>query len=218
MSLPAYFSFEKLIRPFSGKPISAPATKPNLQPGNIYPNFAMQSDTAQIRFWDWAEGSWVYIFLLPDSFSECADGLFSYAIASAALAAAGVKTLAVSGLPQDHLDGLAADLEAIVGCPLNTTLVSDRDGQFAQQRGLQVHENDMRQPVYRSFLIGPDLRVKRITVSGSRVIRTAYETLQLVSAMQHDPAPQSLQPARRDQSQSPKFVSFEMANNPLMNL
>ena len=39
------------------------------QIGDLFPDFAVETTQGTLRFWDWAEGSWVHLFSHPAAFT-----------------------------------------------------------------------------------------------------------------------------------------------------
>lgn len=184
MSLHAFLSLERFRKSLTGASAPLVGADNGRRPGEIFPNFTTPTTSGQMNFWDWAEGSWVYIFGLRGPFSASLDQLLSYAIAADVLDDAGVKVLGVSTMDHALLQSLSADVSAIAGRSLSATLVVDQAARLAQRLGLHGHEGVDGMPLHRSFLVGPDLRIKSIEVSATPIRRTCHQTLQLVASMQ----------------------------------
>lgn len=195
MSVNVLLSFNKLRQSLIGAPTPALNADNGRHPGEIFPNFTSLTTAGPVNFWDWAEGNWVYIFGLHGPFSASFDQLFSYAVASDILDEAGVKVLGVSTMDLGLLQKLSADVSAIAGRSLNAKLVVDQEAKLAQRLGLQQKKEGSDATIHRSFLVGPDLRIKSIEVSSSPSKRSCYQTLQLVASMQRV-VPGSSQPPK----------------------
>lgn len=184
MSLNVLLSFDRIRRSLIGSPSGVVNGKNGRRPGDIFPNFLSPTTAGPMDFWDWAEGNWVHIFELSGSFFASFDQLFSYAIASDVLDGAGVKVLCVSTMNLGLLQELSVDVSAIAGQPLTARLVADQGAKLAQSLGLQEKSDGSSATLHKSFLIGPDLRIKTIEVSSSPIRRTCHQTMQLVTSMQ----------------------------------
>lgn len=195
MSLNARLLLDKVRQSFIGTPSGVVNGKHGRRPGDIFPNFTSPTTAGPIDFWDWAEGNWVYIFGLSGSFSASFDQLFSYAVASDVLCDTGIKVLGVSTMNLGLLQELSVDVSAIAGQSMTARLVPDQDTKLAQRLGLQEQRDGSGATLHRSFLIGPDLRIKTIEASTSHTRRTCHQTMQLVAAMQ-SAAPRASQPPR----------------------
>lgn len=154
------------------------------RPGDIFPNFTCSTTAGPINFWDWAEGNWVYILGLSGPFSASFDQLFSYAVASDVLEEAGVKVLGVSTMNHGLLQKLSADVSAIAGQSLSAKLVFDQESKLSKRFGLKEQKVGSGATMHRSFLVGPDLRIKTIELSASPIRQSCHQTMQLVASMQ----------------------------------
>jgi alkyl hydroperoxide reductase subunit AhpC len=195
MPLNSLLLLNKVRQSLTGTPGRALNGKHGRRPGDIFPNFLSQTTAGPIDFWDWAEGNWVYIFGLSGSFSTAFDQLLSYAVASDVLDDAGVKVLCVSRMNLGLLQELSVDVSAIAGQPMTARLVADQDAKLAQSLGLQEQNDGSDATLHKSFLIGPDLRIKTIEVSSSPITRTCHQTMQLVNSMQRA-APRASEPQK----------------------
>jgi len=198
VSVYAFLSLDKLRQSLIGAPLPAPYVDNDRSPGEIFPNFTSSTTAGPVNFWDWAEGNWVYIFVLHGPFSASFDQLFSYAVGSDILDEAGVKVLGVSRMDLGQLLGLSADVSAIAGRSLTAKLVADPETKLAQRLGLQEHTQRSGATIHRNFLVGPDLRIKSIEVSSLPFRRSCYQTLRLIASMQRTVSKSSQPQSARD--------------------
>ena len=153
-------------------------------PRSIFPNFTAESASGPVNFWEWAEDSWTYVVQLSENPIECVEELLSYAMASTQLRTHDIKVLGVNAMPVLELGEISQDVSAIAGRQLSVTMVSDELNQLSDILCLQSYEHGATAPVHRSFLIGPDLRLRACQTSSFRLIASASETITHVKRMQ----------------------------------
>ena len=153
------------------------------QPGEFFPNFTAPTHLGEVDFWSWAEGSWVYLEQLHNTPSLCAEELMSYAFASSQMEERNIKVLGFNAMPIRELVELAEDVSMIAGSQLDVTLVSDETFELSRGLGLVSQDESSSRPLFRNFLIKPDLRVHSSHVSTSQITESAYEMIQLIDRL-----------------------------------
>ncbi len=165
-----------------------------LQLGDTAPDFDVPTTDGQIKFHDWADGSWVILFSHPKDFTPvCTTELGYMAKLAPDFAKRGCKIIGLSVDPiTDHARWLD-DIEAVTGHKPNYPLIGDSELKVAKAYGmLPAAAGDSaegrtamdNQTVRNVFVIGPDKKIKLILVYPMSTGRNFDEILRVLDSLQ----------------------------------
>lgn len=165
-----------------------------LQLGDTAPDFDVPTTDGQIKFHDWADGSWVILFSHPKDFTPvCTTELGYMAKLAPDFAKRGCKIIGLSVDPiTDHARWMD-DIEAVTGHKPNYPLIGDSELKVAKAYGmLPAAAGDSaegrtamdNQTVRNVFVIGPDKKVKLILVYPMSTGRNFDEILRVLDSLQ----------------------------------
>ncbi len=165
-----------------------------LQLGDTAPDFDVPTTDGQIKFHDWADGSWVILFSHPKDFTPvCTTELGYMAKLAPDFAKRGCKIIGLSVDPiTDHARWMD-DIEAVTGHKPNYPLIGDSELKVAKAYGmLPAAAGDSaegrtamdNQTVRNVFVIGPDKNIKLILVYPMSTGRNFDEILRVLDSLQ----------------------------------
>jgi len=165
-----------------------------LQLGDTAPDFDVPTTDGQIKFHDWADGSWVILFSHPKDFTPvCTTELGYMAKLAPDFAKRGCKIIGLSVDPiTDHARWMD-DIEAVTGHKPNYPLIGDSELKVAKAYGmLPAAAGDSaegrtaadNQTVRNVFVIGPDKKIKLILVYPMSTGRNFDEILRVLDSLQ----------------------------------
>lgn len=153
--------------------------------GDVFPDFTAESTDGTIRFHDWADGQWTFMFSHPGSFTPvCTTEMAGFAAAEADFAARGVRLMAISHDPLPQQKAWRRDIEAVFEVKINFPSIADQSGILSDAFGKIHPKQGEGCPIRKSFLIDPALRVRMIFEYPRMIGRSTDETLRVIDALQ----------------------------------
>lgn len=155
--------------------------------GDIFPNFSVESTEGRLQFWDWAEGSWVYLFSHPAAnTSVCTTELAALAAYSGVWKARNVKLLSLSCSSIEELSSWHRDISDVFGVEVDFPSASDPKAKIASLCGM-IHESEsLFCPIRKSFLIDPSMHIRSIMEYPSNIGRSTQEIVRVLDALQNN--------------------------------
>ncbi|WP_421999213.1 redoxin domain-containing protein [Roseovarius mucosus] len=155
------------------------------QIGDLFPDFAVETTQGTLRFWDWAEGSWVHLFSHPAAFTPvCTTEIASLASYSRSWTACGIKNLALTASSITEQQAWHAEIEDMFDVKVDFPCACDHGMRLARIFGM-VHEKESSEwPIRKSFLIDPAQRIRMIFEYPVFVGRNTDEVLRVAKALQ----------------------------------
>lgn len=155
------------------------------QIGDIFPDFVASTTQGQIRFFDWAEGSWCFLFSHPIAFSPvCTTEMIALANAIDEFQACNAKILGFTASSLAEQRAWHQDIESRFGYPIDFPTVEDVDGQFAEAFGMHHPKESTNWPIRKSFILDPQMRIRMIFEYPLYVGRSTDEVLRTIEALQ----------------------------------
>ena len=155
------------------------------QIGDIFPDFTVETTQGDLKFWEWAEGSWVHLFSHPAANTPvCTTEMASIASLADEWEAANVKHLAFSGSTLDEQYAWHADIKRLFGLEIGFPCAHDHGLQLSRLFGMMHDKSDAARPIRKSFLIDPAMRVGMLFEYPTFVGRSIEEMLRVVKALQ----------------------------------
>lgn len=152
--------------------------------GDVFPDFTAPTTHGKLRFHDWAEGSWVYLFSHPAAFTPvCTSEMVGLAGGADAFAARDIKLMSLSRDTLDDQCRWSEDIARVFGTPVTFPMISDTDGVIARICGMLHEKEDPRLTARKSILIDPALRLRMIFEYPVRVGRSVDEILRVFDAL-----------------------------------
>jgi|GEM_PF-178881 alkyl hydroperoxide reductase subunit AhpC len=158
------------------------------QIGDTFPDFTVDTTQGPLRFWDWAEGSWVHLFSHPGAYtSVCTTELAALADCSSECQAINLKNLALTGATVEDQRAWHEDIHKLFGCVVDFPGASDLNLKLSQLFGMVHDKQEVSRPIRKSFLIDPALQVRLIFEYPTYIGRNIDEVLRVTKAIQlHD--------------------------------
>ncbi|MAM62355.1 redoxin domain-containing protein [Maritimibacter sp. UBA3975] len=153
--------------------------------GDIFPNFHLESTHGPIEFWDWAEGSWTYLFSHPAARTPvCTTELGSIAANGEDFAALGVNALGLSGSSIAEQQLWHREVMDLYGHDVWFPTGQDASGQLLDLFGAcHAHEAEAF-PIRKSFVLDPQMRIRMIIEYPMQIGRNVEEILRVFEALQ----------------------------------
>src|ERR1700737_3487755 len=165
-----------------------------LQIGDIAPDFEAQTTEGKIRFHDWIGSSWAVLFSHPKDFTPiCTTELGYMAKLKPEFDRRNAKIIGLSVDPVDNHAKWANDIKETQGFAPNYPMIGDTDLKIAKLYGMLPASTTGsaagrtpadNQTVRNVFVIGPDKKVKLITVSPMTTGRNFDEVLRVIDSLQ----------------------------------
>src|SRR3974390_2055314 len=165
-----------------------------LQINDTAPDFTAQTTEGRIRFHDWIGDSWVVLFSHPKDFTPvCTTELGYMARLKPEFDRRNVKLIGLSVDPVDNHAKWAADIAETQGAAPNYPMIGDPDLRISKLYGMlpagasgdaSVRTPADNQTVRNVFVIGPDKKIKLITVYPMTPGRNFDEVLRVVDSLQ----------------------------------
>lgn len=151
--------------------------------GDIFPNFEADTTVGRLRFFDWAEGGWTYVFSHPAARTPiCTTELVALAAAKRDFARRNIKLLGLSGSTLEDQHDWHADILRLFGVQVDVPFVADTSGKMARAFGM-IHDKEATDwPIRKSFIIDPLFRVRMIFEYPVHVGRSTDEILRVIDA------------------------------------
>ena len=155
--------------------------------GDIFPAFAVDTTQGHLNFWDWAEGSWVFLFSHPAACTPvCTTELGTLAAYGDDFKKLGVKALGITGSSVNEQLYWHADIEKLYDAPIWFPTAEDPGGQLASMFGMCHEKEHETQPIRKSFVLDPQMRIRMIFEYPIYVGRSIEETMRVISALQEN--------------------------------
>lgn len=172
------------------KPIQMPATyiqKKSWLPriGDIFPDFQADTTHGPLRLFDWAEGSWCFLFSHPIAFSPvCTTEMIALANAREDFRDCNTKILGFTASPVSEQRAWHKDIERRFGYAIDFPSVADTDGRFSDAFAMTHPKESQSMPIRKSFILDPQMRIRMIFEYPLYVGRSTEEVLRTVEALQ----------------------------------
>ena len=155
------------------------------QIGDVFPDFFAETTEGDLRFFDWAEGHWTYLFSHPAAMTPvCTTELVALSSALPDFDAKGVKLLGFSGSTLETQRAWHADIERIFDVPVTYPFVADPDLKMAKSFGM-LHTNASSDwPIRKSFILDPQMRIRMIFEYPIYIGRGTDEIIRMIDALQ----------------------------------
>lgn len=163
------------------------------QIGDIFPNFEAQTTAGRLKFFDWADGHWTFLFSHPAAFTPvCTTEMVALAAAEDDFAAREIKLLGFTASPLDEQMRWHQDILDTFGLAIDFPMVDDHGGAMARAFGMIHEKESMTWPIRKSFILDPQMRIRMIFEYPIYVGRNTDEVLRAVDALkavdEHDVA------------------------------
>jgi thioredoxin-dependent peroxiredoxin len=153
--------------------------------GDIFPDFTRDSTAGRLSFHAWAEGSWTCLFALPHVFSPvCATDIADLAFLHPDLERLGVRPLGLTRALPVETEAWVREIGALFGLPVRFPVCSDPDATLLRAAGMIDPAVRAAQPVRRTFILDPALRIRRILDLPAGVGRSGDALLRILQALQ----------------------------------
>lgn len=155
------------------------------QIGDVFPDFTVETTQGRVRFWEWAEGSWIHLFSHPAARTPvCTTEIASIASFHAAWDLAGVKNLGLTGSTVEEQLVWHKEIKEIFGRKVNFPCAHDPEMQLSRLFGMMHAKESEAWPIRKSFLIDPSLHLRMIFEYPIYIGRRIDEVLRVVQALQ----------------------------------
>jgi peroxiredoxin (alkyl hydroperoxide reductase subunit C) len=158
------------------------------QIGDLFPDFSVTTTQGPLRFWEWAESSWVHLFSHPAALTPvCTTEMAALADCGPECRALKLKNLALSGSSIDEQLAWHDDITRLFGVTVDFPCAVDPGNKLSRLFGMMHDKESTAWPIRKSFLIDPALRVRLIFEYPFFVGRNIEEVLRTTRALQlHD--------------------------------
>jgi len=155
------------------------------QIGDIFPDFTAETTKGDMRFFDWAEGGWSYLFSHPAALTPvCTSEVVALCAAREDFQAQGVNLLGFSGSSMEEQTRWHADIENVFDLTVNFPFVIDHDCRMARSFGMMHRNVSDYWPIRKSFILDPQMRVRMIFEYPLYIGRGTDEILRVIDALQ----------------------------------
>lgn len=161
------------------------------QLGDIFPNFTAETTSGDMRFWDWAEGHWVFYFSQPIAGERiCTSELVEFARRADEFEAHNVKLLALTGSDAFEVSAWERKVQDLCSFDINIPIIADPEQAYARAFHMTHEAENAAYPIRRGIIIGPNLKVRMIADHPTFMRRDPREVLRTIKALQaqEDPA------------------------------
>lgn len=158
------------------------------QIGDVFPDFSVTTTQGPLRFWEWAEGSWVHLFSHPAALTPvCTTEMAAVADCGRESGQIRLKHLALSGSSIDDQLKWHDDIARLFGLTVDFPCGFDPGNQLSRLFGMMHDKESATWPIRKSFIIDPALHIRLIFEYPVFVGRNIEEVLRTVRALQvHD--------------------------------
>ena len=158
---------------------------PQLNLGQLAPDFTAETTEGRIQFADWARDSWVVIFSHPRDFTPvCTTELGEAARLKPEFDARGVKIIALSVDPLDRHAAWADDIAQTQGHALNFPMIADPDRHVSELYGMIHPEADPSITVRTVYVLDPARKVRLMLTYPPSTGRNFIEVLRVIDSLQ----------------------------------
>ena len=153
--------------------------------GDIFPDFAASTTQGDMRFFDWAEGSWSFLFSHPVAFSPvCTTEMIALANAFDEFTSCNAKILGFTASTLAEQCAWHRDIEMRFDHRIDFPTIEDVDGQFAEAFGMYHPKESTDWPIRKSFILDQQMRIRMIFEYPLYVGRSTEEVLRTIQALQ----------------------------------
>ena len=153
--------------------------------GDLIPDLSVDSTQGPLRLHDWAKGRWLILFSHPAPFTAvCTTEIAALASLQAEFDARGARLLGVSTGSLDEQRRWHDVVRRLFGFEVTFPMVADEDGLLANLFGMIHEAQSPDRTIRKTFVVGPDLRLRAITEYPMSVGRSTDEALRLLDALQ----------------------------------
>jgi alkyl hydroperoxide reductase subunit AhpC len=158
---------------------------PQLNLGQLAPDFEAETTEGRIRFGDWARDSWVVIFSHPRDFTPvCTTELGEAARLKPEWDKRGVKVIGLSVDPLDRHAAWADDIAQTQGHALNFPMIADPDREVSELYGMIHPEADPTITVRTVYVLDPARKVRLMLTYPPSTGRNFLEVLRVIDSLQ----------------------------------
>lgn len=153
--------------------------------GDHFPDFTLDTTQGELRFRDWAQGSWTHLFSHPAALTPvCTTEIASLASHAETWEKLNVKHLGISASPvEDQLiwhDHVSEIFEVDIGFPIGY----DPMLTLCKLFGMIHDEEATCHSIRKSFVLDPDLRIALVMEYPVHVGRNTAELIRVIEALQ----------------------------------
>ena len=152
--------------------------------GDIFPNFCAETTRGTIDFHSWSRGKWVMLFSHPFvrgpvGYSELAN----LARKQAEFDRRGVRILGLCNAGATEHRNWEREIEAMYDTEIKFPVIADTTHELSEAFGM-IHPNEGRDiAIRKTFVIGPDLKLRMLFEYPVFVGRSTTETLRVIDAL-----------------------------------
>lgn len=155
------------------------------QIGDTFPDFKVNTTHGPIQFWNWAEGSWVFLFSHPEANTPvCSTEIGALACNEAEFRHLNTKVLGLTRSTLKEQITWHKDVSRIYKTDIWFPTAADPKGRLSSIFGMQHRKEHEQWPIRKSFIIDPSLRIRLIFEYPIFVGRSVEETLRVIEALQ----------------------------------
>lgn len=155
------------------------------QIGDIFPDFEAATTEGELRFFDWAEGHWSFLFSHPAAFTPiCTTEMVSLVAAKADFERCNVRLLGFTASSLDDQIGWHDDIHRNFGACVDFPTVEDTNGALSRAFGMMHAKESTIWPIRKSFILDPSMRIRMIFEYPMQVGRSTDEVVRAVQALQ----------------------------------
>jgi peroxiredoxin (alkyl hydroperoxide reductase subunit C) len=170
------------------------------QIGDTFPDFSVTTTQGPLRFWEWAEGSWVHLFSHPAALTPvCTTEMAALTDCGGECRALDLKNLALSGSSIDEQHAWHDDIRRLFGLSVDFPCATDPGNRLSRLFGMMHDKESTAWPIRKSFLIDPALHIRLIFEYPFFIGRNIEEVLRTTRALQLHDATRVATPADWDQ-------------------
>lgn len=155
------------------------------QIGDIFPDFEATTTDGPLRFFEWAEGHWSFLFSHPAAFTPvCTTEMIALAAARQDFDQRNVKLLGISASPVDVQLAWRSDIQEKFGFEIDFPTVDDQTGALARVFGMIHDKESSNWPIRKSIILDPQMKIRMIFDYPIYVGRSTDEVLRAIDSMQ----------------------------------
>ncbi|SEO91982.1 Alkyl hydroperoxide reductase subunit AhpC (peroxiredoxin) [Salinihabitans flavidus] len=155
------------------------------QIGDIFPDFTVRTTRGDIRFWDYAEGHWTHLFSHPVAFSPvCTTEIAAFAGLRDTFARHDIRHLTLTGSSVEDQFDWHCEMEETFGVTIDWPCAEDPSLELSRCFGMLHQKEAGDHMIRKSFVVGPDLKIRLISEYPMFVGRNSEEVLRVIRAIQ----------------------------------
>ena len=153
--------------------------------GETAPDFSQNSQQGIIKFYDWAEKSWVCFFSHPSDFTPvCTTELGMVAKLTADFKKRNTKVIALSVDDLESHKGWIKDINETQNCEVQYPILADADRKVASLYEMIHPSADNVLTVRSVFIIDPSKKIRLILTYPASTGRNFHEILRVLDSLQ----------------------------------